>query len=879
MRFTVFFFLLSLSVLRAQVVINEVYPATNQVELKNIGNDVINMLNGQLFNGFQGSLFFDANVPTECGDFIMTPGEITVVTYDDNINPAGGQLLLNGASGTPISFVQWGSSQSLATFAVGQGVWDDHEDYIDIIAIQHSIELIDPDQRRRSAGYGLQANPSLCADNTLCAITEVDLRLIECHDNETPADPTDDYITFLPRVAGLGIVGPVELSAPGITFTPSSVPAECVTCSVATQPGTANGQDFLLTLTANAGGCDTTLVLEVPESCSPVCSLLFPQVINATCVDNGSGTDPSDDYIEFLFQVFGTNTSPDGYFLTFPNGVELGPFDYEEAHLISTQNIWAAGQGDFTLVVEDADAPNCTTTITVLDPGSCSEDCFIEDVSFPSFGCNDNNTPGDPSDDLLEFSIIAQNPNGSEEGFFIVFPNDDIAIGPFLYAMVNDITVMAPVDPIDGFVQLKLVDGDDPQCDAFTQVPFTGSCSEQCAIGGVFFVGTDCNDNGTPSDPNDDYMDFNLVAQNANGSEQGYFLTFADGTELGPLAYSELHELNTQGIDPNAEGFFQMILRDADDTGCIYLAQLLDVGPCSDGCGFSGIDLTNVQCNDAGTATDPSDDFLTFNLEVQGNNLAAEYQLEEANQLLSFTPNTGSTLTLTTFATSPIASAEEEQFYTIILEDATTANCTISEVLVNPGTCSEECVISIDSLLISCNNNATPGDQSDDFFELWIRISGINTDEESQAALTPFSDQQETLVHDSLYHFSTAPGSAQELEVFFFTVFDLANNCIGITLNGVFEYDCILTPTREIVGRERVRLFPNPTTSNLTLALDPSLQNGSRIWLEVRNVQGQLLEKRSWEGIAIDVGHWPAGSYEVRVYGEEWASRQLLIKL
>ncbi|MEL6658362.1 MAG: hypothetical protein AAFR36_18010 [Bacteroidota bacterium] len=62
----------------SQVVINEIYPATNQVEIKNIGNDVINMLGGQIFDGGQGNVFFDNTVDTECGNFVLTPGEITV---------------------------------------------------------------------------------------------------------------------------------------------------------------------------------------------------------------------------------------------------------------------------------------------------------------------------------------------------------------------------------------------------------------------------------------------------------------------------------------------------------------------------------------------------------------------------------------------------------------------------------------------------------------------------------------------------------------------------------------------------------------------------------------------------------------------------------
>ncbi|RQH13384.1 hypothetical protein D5R40_34580, partial [Okeania hirsuta] len=72
--------------------------------------------------------------------------------------------------------------------------------------------------------------------------------------------------------------------------------------------------------------------------------------------------------------------------------VTLGPF--------------AISDGPIELVISDDDVPDCGETFTVIPPTACSEECqvSISVVSGPE--CDDNGTPGDPSDDTFSFSLF-----------------------------------------------------------------------------------------------------------------------------------------------------------------------------------------------------------------------------------------------------------------------------------------------------------------------------------------------------------------------------------------------------------------------------------------------------------------------------------------
>ncbi|MEL6833428.1 MAG: T9SS type A sorting domain-containing protein [Bacteroidota bacterium] len=845
----------------SQVVINEIYPATNQVEIKNIGNDVINMLGGQIFDGGQGNVFFDNTVDTECGNFVLTPGEITVFTFSMNIDEASGQLMLNNSANTPVSFVQWGGVQSLATFAFSSGIWDDPTAFFEAVDSGNSIQLVAPNDRRDPSGY-LQANPSICDENTACEITEVILRNLTCEDNGTPSDPTDDFFSFVAFADGNNLTGNVDLILSEGDLTPSSVPVACNNCVVESSIGTANGADYSLTVTANNGDCIFIQDFTAPESCSPECEIITSQVLNVTCNDNGTSTNPDDDYVEFLLTAWSFNGSDDGYFIVFPDGTEEGPYTYTNSHPINTQGLWAAGLGDFPIILEDADDMNCDRTITVLDPGSCSDACNITEVDITNVQCDDNGTGLDPTDDFLTFNIEVTGDNLSSE-YLISSTDPELVISPERGSTLTLTTFTTNPGSAMGeeehFYTIILEDATISNCSASETLVSPGSCSNDCILSFETFE-INCNNNDTPADSSDDFytLDLLITGTNVNDTYTAAIQPFEMDAQI--LMYNTLYQFSTPpGSADDLEGFGFTFFDTEEQCGGVTLNGTFD-GPCSDGCEFTGIDISNVQCNDNGTSDNPTDDFLTFNVEVMGENLADEYRINSPQ--VDIMPATGSSLTISQFSTAPgINDLGDIDINITDFND----NCGISDILINPGSCSETCFLSIETLMITCQDGGTPEDSSDDFFQLDLEVSGTNTSASYTASIQPFAMNPQILLYDTPYQFSTAPGSASGLESFAITVTDAEQSCTGITVNGQFEYDCLVTSTNGLSVESQLRLFPNPANDQLHIQWLGVTQ--SPVSLQVFSTDGKLVQNyrlNTSSSHQLNISNWPSGVYMIR---------------
>ena len=872
--YTLLFFLSIVHLGWSQVVINEVYPATNQVELTNIGNDVINMIGAQLFDGMQGNMVLDNIIPTECGDFVLTPGEITVFTFNASIDNSSGQLLLTNTVNDPVSFIQWGGVQSLATYAFSSGVWDEPTDFFPAVENANSIQLVEPTDRRSPAGY-LQATPTLCDENTACQITDVLLRAMTCEDNGTPDIPTDDYFSFIPFIEGSNIVGNLDLTLDEGTLTPSSVAQECNNCVVESSIGTANGADYALTITANDGDCVMITTFTAPESCSPECSIATHQIVDLSCNDNGTGTNPDDDYLEFLLTVWSFNGSASGYYIVLPNGNELGPFTYINSHPISTQGWWAAGMGNFPLIIEDADDQSCNRTIMITDPGNCSDDCSFASANLFNVSCNDNGTDLDPSDDYLTFMVEV---TGDNLGDLYEISSPQIGIFPEV-GSTQTITTFSTAPGINDLADIDVnfvsIDFDDCRFSDILVNP--GACSNNCQLL-IETLDISCNNNGTPADSSDDFYDLQLLITGTNTGATYTATIQPFAAEAQQLSYNMLYTFSTApGTADDLVGWGFTFFDTAQQCGGITLSGMFE-GPCSEECGFTGVDIFNVQCNNNDTDEDPTDDYITFDVEVSGNNLGSEYRILAPDGNLMFTPNVGSTQTISSFATNPGSAHAEENHYSISLEDATIASCTATDILVNPGSCSQSCTLFLDMIEISCNNNDTPSDTSDDFYELNFLVTGINTSNTFTASIPPFETEVQTLTYDNLHSFSTPPGSVGTVEEYAITLVDAEMDCTNLTFSGMFEENCITTATREIVDTEQVQLYPNPVRQELYFNIAPSLQTASPIVVETWNMQGVLLRREQLETPMTNMAFLPAGTYLIVIKSDSWLSRQIIIK-
>lgn len=64
-------------------------------------------------------------------------------------------------------------------------------------------------------------------------------------------------------------------------------------------------------------------------------------------------------------------------------------------------------------------------------------------------------------------------------------------------------------------------------------------------------------------------------------------------------------------------------------------------GFCFEECGFIGVDIFNVQCNNNDIDEDFIDDYIIFDVEVSGNNFGSEYCILVLDGNLMFILNVG----------------------------------------------------------------------------------------------------------------------------------------------------------------------------------------------------------------------------------------------
>ncbi|RMG85465.1 MAG: hypothetical protein D6714_05955, partial [Bacteroidetes bacterium] len=189
-----------------------------------------------------------------------------------------------------------------------------------------------------------------------------------------------------------------------------------------------------------------------------------------------------------------------------------------------------------------------------------------------------------------------------------------------------------------------------------------------------------CNDNGTPSDPSDDFFTFDLDPQGTGlGSTYtvtGASLTPTNGTYGIPTTFST--NPGTAGA-----GDLNITIEDNLSSACTFPEIVTDPGTCSDACLLNASGLSNVQCDDNGTPSDPSDDFITFELDPQGLNLGTTYTVTGA----VLTPGGGTYGIPTTFSTNPGTAGAGN--LNITIQDDSDGACTFPETITDPGTCSD----------------------------------------------------------------------------------------------------------------------------------------------------------------------------------------------
>ncbi|WP_298507837.1 T9SS type A sorting domain-containing protein [uncultured Kordia sp.] len=290
----------------------------------------------------------------------------------------------------------------------------------------------------------------------------------------------------------------------------------CFTITANDFPSQNGGYDFRVNASFNVGtngiqqlnethttaGTNNDFIFDNPECCK-----IDANATNILCDDNGTPNDPSDDTWSFDLTV--SNDTNTGFWVA--NSVLTQSVAYGTTVTVPMGNISNYGT-TVDIPISDKEDDTCTTTITVNVPVACSEsNCTLEAVTSVG-SCNDNGTPNDPSDDYYNITLDVFNTNG--EPWMVL--NSNMTVIYFGNGDENNINLgnnYLVADQLEWF-WVKL--NNDPECFVDVTVLAPESCNFTCNISANIAT-SDCNDNGTPNDPSDDYYYITVDVLGTNG--------------------------------------------------------------------------------------------------------------------------------------------------------------------------------------------------------------------------------------------------------------------------------------------------------------------------------------------------------------------------
>lgn len=378
----------------------------------------------------------------------------------------------------------------------------------------------------------------------------------------------------------------------------------------------------------------------------------------------------------------------------------------------------------------DTDINNADFSLRCITPGlpnvsnasNCLA-CSINSLTLSNISvCNDQGT-GDPNDDTFTADITVTFLNAPLSGTLDISGDASASVG--VGSLVGGSNTFTNVlFQADGTTIILTA-----SFSANTSCTFTNNsagnapvpCSP-CAIVSDGLTGIQCHDNGTTNDPTDDFITFSINPTGFNlGS--GYTVSVNMGNISPASASYGSATVFTLQNGSAGNGHVNLTIQDNASSTCLLVVPVTDPGSCSNDCQLVDSGLSNITCNDGGTISDPTDDFITFSLNPTGFNLGVSYTVVVNTGLVSpGSANYGSS-SVFTLPTGSAGSGNVD----LTISDNTYNNCSIADILQDPGSCSPICQInSITwSNVTSCNDNGTPG-AGDDFFTADIIVNYFN---------------------------------------------------------------------------------------------------------------------------------------------------------
>ena len=538
-----------------------------------------------------------------------------------------------------------------------------------------AIEITDDLSGNCQTSFEVQA-PESCSDQCLI---ELDIANVRCSDNGTENDPTDDTFTFQLIASGYNLGN-------GWTATDAANSTGNYNQLKTFGPYNISDGDVSFEILDNgASDCIAEVFVPAPPTCSDVC-LMTAQVSNKTCDNNGTPNNPTDDNYYFDVVVSGFNisdswTTTGGMAGNYNETITFGPFPISE------------GAVSFTLT--DGEDESCHTVILVNPPPTCSPFCAIAPV-VSNVVCDNNGTESDGSDDVFYFDAVIGGFNYGS-GWFA---NDPLGTS----GDYNETVTFGPYPISAGTVSFEIQDNDDANCATPIVVEAPPSCSDDCEIISSV-TNIRCDDNGTPSQAEDDvfYFDVELTGFNLSNG-----WTATDGTVGG---YDNVTTFGPYAID---QGDISLTITDNGEGDCTAVIFAQAPPTCSDECELN-VEILEARCEDSGTPSYADDDVFFVDVMVSGYNLGSQWVLEDGT--------TGDYNVVVTLGPYDIADGDR----ILAFQDANDAECIFEILAEAPATCSNQCLIEAQVLDVSCDDMGTLEYPWDDVYTFQLRVAGLNT--------------------------------------------------------------------------------------------------------------------------------------------------------
>lgn len=261
--------------------------------------------------------------------------------------------------------------------------------------------------------------------------------------------------------------------------------------------------EYTIAMIAQVGACTVDTVFQSITVVPCVCDINTAIITNAVCNPGNLPSDPSDDTFTFSLELNGDFvgdgwTSDDPDIPTGTYGVEalFGPFPITDPG------------GIFSFIVTDNQNPDCSLTVIVNVPETCSNTCAIS-IESMNIVCDDQGT-FDPSDDSYTFDLLVEGANSS-----MMWIADDPT------ATTGNFGVLASFGPFpaDQDQTITLSDAVDADCSNTITIPATGACSPIPPCDMIISTETyTCESNGTIDNSDDTFV----VELNLDGSGVGW---------------------------------------------------------------------------------------------------------------------------------------------------------------------------------------------------------------------------------------------------------------------------------------------------------------------------------------------------------------------